>query len=172
MAGLVLSWRHGYIVAGNRFPYFPFIAGAPVRAGSTNLSNQFLLGGNAPMALLDEATGIDVSVEGEVSYIQFGIQTGRTDLGNQLYKFIPRTEIVGDIRAGINAEIQYSDDDHTTFSAVRTVDLGLVRPRLSQNGRGRRRIFRVGRFNTNPYGSITGIRLEALELFVYGGHAG
>lgn len=156
-----------------RHTYYPFITGAPIRAGSAGMSNQFVMGNSTSvLAKVDESSGTDPppgALE-EIGTVQFVIQTGRTDLGNQLYKFIPRTEIVGDVLPGISLDVQYSDNDHQSFSSVRSMDMGLVRPRLSQNGRSRRRIFRVG--NMNCARVIVGARLEALELFVYGGHAG
>lgn len=154
-----------------RHVYFPFIAGAPIRAATSQMSQQFMMGSDTNvLAKLDETTGNDPTIAGESGTVQFVIQTGRTDLGTQLYKFISRTEVVGDRSIGMNIDLQYSDDDHQTFSTARIVDMGLVRPRLSQNGRSRRRIFRVG--NMDCARAITGVRLEALELFLYGGHAG
>ncbi|MCI0562304.1 MAG: hypothetical protein MN733_27790 [Nitrososphaera sp.] len=157
-----------------RAVFYPFIIGMPPRTGTGELSPQFAIGPAVNgLIRLRETVGIDPVISGHLTaLINFVVQTSKVDLGNHLYKFVPRIEMIGDIRPGIELDVQWSDDDHGTFSTFRTVNMGSNRPRLSQNGRSRRRIFRVGNLDTVLSRAITKVRLEALEVFVYGGHAG
>ena len=91
--------------------------------------------------------------------IYFRIRTPITDFGSTKRKFYRRVEIVGDKTNG-TLTVSHSDDDYTTWSTPRTVNLIDTRPVLYQNGSSRRRAWEI--FSS----SLAPIRLNGLEIDV------
>lgn len=86
-------------------------------------------------------------------------RTVRLDGGANNNKKLPRITLIGD-KASDTAMIRWSDDDSTTFSAYRRVDLSDTEPQLRRCGAFRRRSIEFRHIgNTNP-------RIDGLELEV------
>jgi hypothetical protein len=68
------------------------------------------------------------------------IRTPILDTGNMNRKFLPAMHLIGDTVSATIA-VSYSDDDYTTFSTPRTIDLSTVRKMLRHMGSFRRRSF-------------------------------
>lgn len=90
-------------------------------------------------------------------HIYFRAVSSITDSGTTKRKFYRRVELVGD-KAGGTAYVRHSDDDYTTWSTRRSVNLADRRPILYQLGEARRRAWEV--FSS----SDVKIRLRAMEL--------
>lgn len=87
------------------------------------------------------------------------IQTSKFDLNNDSRKRLTRLKVIGDTK--INSEdidISWSDDDYSTFSTPRTVDISDVYKVLNNCGTFRRRAFKL------TYTGNVGLRLEAMEF--------
>ncbi|MCI0529236.1 MAG: hypothetical protein L0Y56_17505, partial [Nitrospira sp.] len=103
---------------------------------------------NANVYVLDAAAERDQ--EGfsptDFSFIDFRVRTARTDQGNNLLKFVPRVELVGDVTHSSSSQkvlVRYTDDDYKTWSPYRTVSMNLERSRLHRQGSMRRRAYEV-----------------------------
>lgn len=97
-------------------------------------------------------------------YINFWVRTPRADFGNNLAKFVARAEVIGD-NVGTQVHVRYSDDDYQTFSPYRAVNMAAQRPRISRQGRTRRRAYDIR--HVDPTATM---RLEGLELFLKAGN--
>jgi hypothetical protein len=86
-------------------------------------------------------------------------QTIPVDGGSQRRKFGSKLWVIGDKYSTSNQlSISWSDDDYTTFSTVRTIELSSTDPYLSAIGSFRRRSFKITQTNSMP------LRLETLEI--------
>jgi hypothetical protein len=91
--------------------------------------------------------------------IAFRCVTPIVDSGTTKRKFYRSLEIVGDkVTTGGSMSIRHSDDDYTTWSSYRTVNLGNTRSVLFQLGQARRRAWEF--FST----SDVPLRIEAAEI--------
>ena len=87
------------------------------------------------------------------------MRLGRVDFGTNQYKFVRSLDILGDIQSSTtNVSLQYSNDDWTTLSTARTLDMSLSRVFTMNLGMFRRRSFQISYAGNNP------LRIEALEL--------
>lgn len=100
----------------------------------------------------------------EIGAIAARVRTVKFDAGNAKQKTISSAELIGDKVADF-AAIRYSDDDFTTFSDFRPVDLNLNRSRIRRLGNASRRAFEILHVGDSL------IRLEALELDVEQGRS-
>ena len=95
----------------------------------------------------------------EIGAIASRVRTVKYDSGNAKRKSISSAEVVGD-KVADYAVMRYSDDDFTTFSDFRPVDLSANRSRIRRLGNTSRRAFEILHVGDSL------IRLEALELDV------
>jgi len=87
------------------------------------------------------------------------VQTAKFDGETIENKFLNKLSVVGDKSSSTNTlSICYTDDDYQTISNPRTVDLNSTEPYLMNNGKFKRRAWRLS--NTSSIAT----RLEALEL--------
>ena len=158
---LMQDWTTAYSVAG------------PSSGQLFPLTRTYLLDKtNGNIYLLDnevssDRVGVLIPVFGDsatedTSFIDFTIRTGRFDAGNSMKKFISRVEMVGD-NINLPILVRYSDDDYTTWSPYRQIDLSLGRNRLSRQGSMRRRAYEIRQPYTNPDTTIC--RVADLEMF-------
>jgi len=87
------------------------------------------------------------------------IRTGKLDGGNTTFKRFPSVEIIGNKVSG-TAYLRYSDDDYTTNSTYRAVDLSANRSIVRRLGNGRRRSFEL------KYLGATALQVGALDVEV------
>jgi hypothetical protein len=112
--------------------------------------------------VLHETTGALVEIT-PAAYTDDGapialkLRTGKLDSGNENYKSIGQIRVIGEKQGG-EAMLRWSDDDYTTNSACRPVDLSSVQARIRRCGAYRRRSFEVLHIAALP------VQLEALEL--------
>lgn len=103
-----------------------------------------------------------LNAKDEVVNFPMTIQTSRFDMGTTQRKFCHRIELVGDSHLTGNGTdvmtITYSDDDYSTFSNPRTIDLTLPRQYLKGLGQFRRRIWNFNYTGPSP------ARWEAIEM--------
>jgi len=139
-------WAQWTDTSGN---YLPFV-------GSTFTSAQ--------QPLLQHATNGKV-YQLELTYttdagdlITFDLYTLNYDGGTRMTKYMHSMDFVADRTAGSILQIRFSDDDYASWSNFREVDLGTVRPRLTQCGSFRRRACNL-RHRVN-----TALRIQAVEL--------
>ena len=116
---------------------------------------------------LDKTNGkiyeIDVDTytdDGETIY--WRVVTNNLDSGSMRRKFFKSGQVVGD-KVSATMTITHSDDDFTTWSAARTVDLSLPRSILFQLGQARRRAWQF------LITSDVAIKLTAFEVNIEGG---
>lgn len=93
----------------------------------------------------------------EIGAIAARVRTVKYDGGTAKEKTISEAELIGD-KIDSTALIRYSDDDYTTFSKFRPVDLSLERSRVRRLGSTSRRGFEILHVGDAL------IRLEALEI--------
>jgi hypothetical protein len=98
--------------------------------------------------------------------IYFRAVSPRTDSGTNKVKFYKRTELIGDFANTTNANIRHCDDDYSTWSTYRQVDMTAKRPVLYQGGQARRRIWEVFISDSVP------VRIRALEIESHIGEGG
>ncbi len=91
------------------------------------------------------------------NYINTKIKTVRIDGGESKRKFVSKAEIIGD-KVSATGLLRYSDDDYTTWSPYRPVDLSAKRSLLLRGGHTRRRAYEFRCTTSVP------LRLGALEL--------
>lgn len=96
------------------------------------------------------------------NYINTKIKTVRIDGGESKRKFVSKAEIIGD-KVAATGLLRYSDDDYTTWSTYRPIDMSAKRSLLTRQGYARRRAYEFRYVATQP------LRVEALELDVSGG---
>lgn len=89
--------------------------------------------------------------------IQCLIRTRILDHDSMSRKFLPVINLVGDANSG-NVSVRYSDDDYTTFSSYRTVDMASRRRQLTRLGSFYRRSFDILHTGNAP------MRMEALSI--------
>jgi len=89
--------------------------------------------------------------------INFMVRTGKVDGGNTDIKAFPSAEVIGNKVSG-TAYIRWSDDDYTTNSVYRPVDLNSDRSIVRRLGSGRRRSFEL------KYIGATGVQLASLDI--------
>jgi hypothetical protein len=112
--------------------------------------------------VLHETTGALVEITPDAytddgAPIALKLRTGKLDSGNENYKSIGQIRVIGEKQGG-EAMLRWSDDDYTTNSACRPVDLSSVQARIRRCGAYRRRSFEVLHIAALP------VQLEALEL--------
>ena len=95
----------------------------------------------------------------EGNNINYRIVTPRIDMKSNKRKFWKALEVIGDKTAG-TLQVRHSDDDYTTWSSYRNIDISLERPILRQLGSARRRAYEL--FCT----SNVAIKLQAIELVI------
>lgn len=84
-------------------------------------------------------------------------RTGKIDGGNIERKTNSQVKIIGNKNGGA-AALRWSDDDYTTNSAFRTIDLSSDQARLSRCGSFRRRSYELRHVGNSP------VQVSALEL--------
>lgn len=89
--------------------------------------------------------------------IDAAIRTTIYDGGSSKRKFVASAEVIGD-KVAASAFLRYSDDDYTTNSNYRKIDLSARRSRLSRLGSTSRRSFEIRHTASTPF------RVEALEI--------
>ena len=133
-------------VAGYAESYFPAVAYA-------NYQNLDLV--------LHETNGIVYSLEASTFQdqgvpINLHIRMAPWDGGNTDHKMVSRLKVIGDLVAA-SSYIRYSDNDSSTYSQYRPIDMSNEGSQLSRLGSTRRRVYEI-RHTAN-----TGWRSEALE---------
>lgn len=93
--------------------------------------------------LMEENSGAIVAMDPLVyvdiaQQINCFIRTKQHDWGTLRTKRFPSQSLIADTVAS-TVNVRYSDDDYTTFSAYRALDMSTVRKMLLRNGRSRRR---------------------------------
>lgn len=88
------------------------------------------------------------------------LYTPNVDFGTRLKKYLKNLDIVADQAAGSTLFVRVSDDDYQTWSNFRQVDLGQMRPRLTDCGTFRRRAHHFRHF------ANTSLRIQAVEAWV------
>ncbi len=91
--------------------------------------------------------------------INYRVVTHKFDNNNNKNKFWFSVELIGDTVTGLGS-IRHTNDDYTTWSSYRTVDLSKQRPIIYQLGYGKRKAFDIWITLNQP------IRLEGLEATV------
>jgi hypothetical protein len=87
------------------------------------------------------------------------IQTNKVDGGTERRKRLHKLALIGnDAAATSTTTVSWSDDDYTTFSTARSLDMNSTRPYLSNCGAFRRRAFKITNSSNAPF------ELEGLEL--------
>ena len=89
--------------------------------------------------------------------------SGSEDYGTRQPKIFGRLDVVADVEPNATLDISHSDNDYTTYSTARTVDLSLERPVIFQGGRSRRRAYKIVHTANTPFRAI------ALELDIKAG---
>lgn len=83
----------------------------------------------------------------------------RLDFDDNRRKFVRKLELLGDVQSSTtNVSLQYSDDDWTTLSTARTLDMSQVNPFAMNLGMFRRRGWQISYSGANPF------RSEGIEL--------
>lgn len=85
------------------------------------------------------------------------IRTGKVDAGNDNRKTNSQTSVIGNKTGGL-AMIRWSDDDYTTYSAFRPVDLSSEQARITRCGSFRRRSYELRHVGNSP------VQVSTLEL--------
>jgi hypothetical protein len=85
------------------------------------------------------------------------IRTGKIDGGSTNNKTMSKIEVVGN-KVASNAMVRWSDDDYTTNSAYRIVDLDATRSQIRRCGDFRRRSIELRHVEN------TSLQLVALEI--------
>ena len=129
----------------------------PIVAATYNSSQQVLMqhATNGKIYTLEDMTYVD---DGQLISVE--IYTPNYDGGVRFRKYMKSMDVVADQTTGSLLQIRKSDDDYQTWSNFRTVDLGRIRPRLTDNGTFRRRAYHVVHRCNTP------LRLVALEMWV------
>lgn len=133
-------------VAGYTESYFPAVAYA-----SFNNLDLVLHETNGVIYSLEPSTYQDQGVP-----INMHIRLAPWDGGNNEHKMISRLRAIGD-RVASSSYIRYSDNDSSTYSAYRPLDMSNESAQLSRLGSTRRRVYEV-RHTEN-----TAFRVESLE---------
>jgi hypothetical protein len=94
--------------------------------------------------------------------IPFRIVTPLIDGNTNDRKFFSSLEIIGD-RTNTQVLTSHTDDDYTTFSARRSVNMNTGRPIIRQLGASRRRAYEIYHTDNTP------LRIAGLELTIVGG---
>ncbi len=120
-------------------------------------------GGAGKDYLLDISTGkvnyLDPTISQDVSLVvRASGRTANLDAGSMDKKFLPAINLVGDTEVGSTVSLRYSDDDYTTWSDYRSVDMGTSQKRLTRLGSFRRRAFEWLHTGGSP------MRLEAINI--------
>ena len=89
--------------------------------------------------------------------IYYRVVTDLVDNGTTKRKFYNRVEIVGD-KVGATMNIRHTDDDYSTWSNYRTVDLNKPRSQIYQTGAARRRAWEFLCTSNQP------LRLDCAEI--------
>jgi len=89
--------------------------------------------------------------------IYYRVVTDLMDSGTTKRKFYHRLEVIGD-KVPATAYIRHTNDDYSSWSNYRQVDLNKPRPQLYMLGSGRRRAWELLCWDSIP------LRLDALEL--------
>ena len=116
------------------------------------------------MYMKDDITPVPGAGDPTSTPITMTVQTALMDLGSSVRKFLSKLYIVGDWSKNESntttpLEVSWSDDDYTTWSTSRTIQLG-IRSYLTQLGAFRRRAFKLVSTLVAP------VRIEFLELEV------
>lgn len=116
--------------------------------------------------VLDAVTG-NVYLISPTTYVDpFGpvtvrVVTDRLALGSSKRKVNSELVVYGDY-SNDTLQVRFSDDDYTTWSSYRNVDLSLSKPVLYNLGSFRRRVYELLYTGTNP------LRIEEVELTLSG----
>lgn len=125
-------------------------------SGTTSLNGVSYLQNRTTGQLATLSTSV---YQDETANINYRIVSYRIDAKSHARKFWQHLEIIGD-KAAATLQIRHSDDDYTTWTTYRNVDLSLERPILRQLGSARRRVYDF--FST----SNVAIRLQAAEILL------
>lgn len=111
--------------------------------------------------VLHETNGIIYSLESDIYQdtgipINVHLRLAPWDGGNNEHKMISRLRVIGD-RVASSSLIRYSDNDSSTYSAYRRLDMSVESAQLSRLGSTRRRVYEI-RHTEN-----TALRIEAIE---------
>lgn len=113
--------------------------------------------------VLHETTGelceiTDAASVDNTSPINMVCRTNKLDGGSEDRKTMAQLRVIGNKNGGL-AMVRWSDDDYTTFSAFRTVDLSSEQARLTRCGSFRRRSFELRHVANAPV-QVSGLELE------------
>jgi hypothetical protein len=138
-------WYEWTDPAGN---YMPIIS-------STFLNGQTICQGQSDGRLYQLST--QVGADNGVT-VPVDVYTPEFDGGTHRRKVIDRMRVVGDYYPGNVLQIRVSDDNYTTWSNFRTVDMGMVDPYLVNCGTFRRRVWHI-----HQESAVGGRLMQALE---------
>lgn len=144
--GLWFRWA-----SGETLGYMPIVD--TTWNNNTNEVNVLLENGN-----ICRMNGLDFSDAG-ISVV-LDLYTDEWDGGVRTKKYLKRMDFICDKRDLGNIKVRHSEDDYTTWSNFRTVDLGKKRPFLDDCGTFRKRAWHI------QHQERTALRLKAIELSV------
>lgn len=101
----------------------------------------------------------NTTYQDETTNINFRVVSPKLDLKNNKRKFWQHLEIIGN-KVAATLQTRHSDDDYTTWTSYRNIDLSLERPIIRQLGSARRRAYEL--FST----SNVALRLQAAEILI------
>lgn len=138
------------------------VAGTSYGFTSSPFTLTFYTSGDNLDIVQDSTTGyiyfVDNNSYADNTYpIDVHIRTAKYDAGNNLKKFVPQLEIIGD-KIESTAYIRYTNDDYQTWSKYRPVNLDSARSLLNRMSVARRRAYELRHHDNCP------LRLEALEI--------
>lgn len=128
--------------------YMPIVAGTFLNAQTIVQSQN-----DGWLYQLTTQTGTD---DGNI--VTADIYTPDFDGGSRRRKYINRLRVVGDVYPGNVLQVRVSDDDFTSWSNFRQVDMGVIDPYLDKCGTFRRRVWNIRQ--ATPFGGRIVMALE------------
>jgi len=125
---------------------------------SVNQYSYAVMSGSKKVWGIDQYTASPTWQDNSVAFTMTA-QTDPLDHGTHHRKFFRSLAVIGDTQASTsNVGVSYSDDDYSTFSSARNIDMSATERRLVRLGSSRRRAWKF------THSSNTDCRLEEIEL--------
>jgi hypothetical protein len=134
--------------------------GAPTSAIGAGSSARFITSlGSSLLFKNNSSDALSQTYQDDSVAYTMSVRTGRIDFDTENRKICHKFELIGDKRSTSgNTGIAWSDDDYTTTTTARNVDMSTVRPRLNRLGSFRRRSFTITDAVNAPF------RAEAMTI--------
>lgn len=165
LGGAGVTLHHAYCIDTDTWWRFELASGGllgAIGAASSSLSmsarTHFTTTANARNNVSLLPSGSNNQDDG--SNFTVSVQTANDDLGTGKRKFYESARLIGDDQPSTcNVAVSYSDDDYTSFSTARNIDMGTYpSQKLTRLGSSRRRAWKLTNAASTP------LRLEALEI--------